>query len=128
ETGYDSWKTGADYSGNAAVWPTFTADDELGYVYLPVEAATNDIYGGNRLGNNLYTSTLVCEALKGLTIPRTGSVSHAGMLVTKTLLLAGEGLTGQPFFRAHDKKTGQILWETRIPTSGPQSGLPMTYT
>ena len=49
------------------------------------------------------------------------------MLVTKTLLFAGEGLTGLPFFRAHDKKTGEILWETRIPTAGPQSGLPMTY-
>jgi hypothetical protein len=27
------------------------------------------------------------EALRGLQIPRTGSVSHAGMLVTKTLLI-----------------------------------------
>ena len=367
EPGYDTWKTGVDYTGNAAVWPTFTADDELGYVYLPVEAPTNDIYGGNRLGNNLYSSTLVCvdirtgkavwhfqhvhhdvwdrdtptapilvdirvnntpikavvqltkqafafvfdrtngrpvwpieerpvpksdvpgeetsptqpfptkppafdlqgfskddlidftpalreqalaavqgfrlgplftppslasapdgtrgtlmvpqfngganweggaadpetgfvyvgtarnfstialapangqvtadylgsaagprgpnglpllkppygqivaydmnkgeiawavangdtppsikdnEALKGVTLPRTGSVSHAGMLVTKTLLFAGEGLTGLPFFRAHDKRTGEILWETRIPTGGPQSGLPISY-
>jgi quinoprotein glucose dehydrogenase len=367
EAGSETWKTGLDYTGNTAVWTTFTADDELGYVYLPVEAPTNDIYGGNRLGNNLYGSTLVCldirtgkpvwhfqhvhhdvwdrdtpsapilvdirvnntpvkavvqltkqafafvfdrtngrpvwpieerpvaksdvpgeetsatqpfpskppafdlqgfskddlidftpalreqaiaavegfrlgplftppslasapdgtrgtlmvpqfngganweggaadpetgfvyvgtarnfstialapangqvtadyvssgagprgpnglpllkppygqivaydmnkgeiawkiangdtppnikdnEALKGLTIPRTGSVSHAGLLVTKTLLFAGEGLTGLPVFRAHDKQTGEILWETRIPTGGPQSGLPMTY-
>jgi len=66
-------------------------------------------------------------ALQGLDIPRTGSVSHAGMLVTKTLLFAGEGLTGQPFFRAHDKKTGDIVWETKIPTGGTQTGLPMTY-
>ena len=66
-------------------------------------------------------------ALQGVNIPRTGSVSHSGMLVTKTLLFAGEGLTGQPFFRAHDKKTGAILWETRIPTGGTQTGLPMTY-
>ena len=67
------------------------------------------------------------EALRGLQIPRTGSVSHAGHACDKTLLFAGEGLTGQPFFRAHDKGTGEILWETRIPTGGPQSGLPMTY-
>src|SRR6187399_2709562 len=40
EPGYDSWKTGADYSGNAGVWTTFSVDEELGYVYLPVEAAT----------------------------------------------------------------------------------------
>ncbi|HEX4997946.1 MAG TPA: pyrroloquinoline quinone-dependent dehydrogenase [Terriglobia bacterium] len=67
------------------------------------------------------------EALRGLNIPATGSVSHAGLLVTRTLLFAGEGLTGQPYFRAHDKKTGKVLWETRIPTGGSQSGLPMTY-
>jgi glucose dehydrogenase len=66
-------------------------------------------------------------ALQGVNVPRTGSVSHAGLLVTKTLLFAGEGLTGQPFFRAHDKKTGEILWETKIPAGGTQTGLPMTY-
>jgi glucose dehydrogenase len=49
------------------------------------------------------------------------------MLVTKTLLFSGEGLTGQPFFRAIDKKTGEIVWETKIPTGGTQTGLPMTY-
>lgn len=65
-------------------------------------------------------------ALQGLNVPRTGSVSHAGLLVTKTLLFAGEGAQGQPMFRAMEKATGKILWETRIP-SGPQAGLPMTY-
>ena len=64
--------------------------------------------------------------LAGLTIPRTGSMSHAGILVTKTLLFAGEGNGGLPMFRAHDKRTGEILWETRIPV-GAQTGLPMTY-
>ena len=29
----DSWK----YTGNAGVWAPFSADDALGYVYLPVE-------------------------------------------------------------------------------------------
>ena len=37
---------------------------------------------------------------------RTGSPSHAGLLVTKTLLFAGEGWGGQPVFRAYDKATG----------------------
>jgi quinoprotein glucose dehydrogenase len=53
-------------------------------------------------------------------------MSHAGILVTKTLLFAGEGRGGLPMFRAHDKRTGEILWETRIPV-GAQTGLPMTY-
>jgi quinoprotein glucose dehydrogenase len=64
--------------------------------------------------------------LAGRQIPRTGSVSHAGILATKTLLFAGEGDGGLPVFHAYDKKTGEIIWETPIP-AGPQSGLPVTY-
>jgi quinoprotein glucose dehydrogenase len=63
--------------------------------------------------------------LKGATIGRTGSPSKAGLLATKTLLFAGEGWGGQPYFRALDKQTGGIVWETRIP--GVQTGTPMTY-
>jgi quinoprotein glucose dehydrogenase len=64
-------------------------------------------------------------ALKGLTIPKTGSGSQAGLLVTKTMLFAGEGANGQPFFHAYDKATGAEIWQTPIP--GPQTSLPMTY-
>jgi quinoprotein glucose dehydrogenase len=64
-------------------------------------------------------------ALKGLTIPKTGSPSQAGLLVTKTLLFAGEGAGGQAFFHAYDKATGAEIWQTAIP--GPQTSLPMTY-
>ncbi len=65
--------------------------------------------------------------LAGLNIPRTGSPSRSGLLVTKTLLFAGEGFGGLPMFRALDKKTGDIIWETAIPGGVVQSGLPMTY-
>ena len=74
-------------------------------------------------------------ALKGLNIPRTGTAEHAGLLLTKTLLFAGEGPglmgttaslgAGGPMFRAIDKKTGEIVWEFKLP--GNQSGVPMTY-
>ena len=64
--------------------------------------------------------------LRGITFPRTGSQSRAGILVTKTLLFAGEGYGGQPWLRALDKKSGEIIWETKIPL-GAQTGLPMTY-
>jgi quinoprotein glucose dehydrogenase len=52
----DSWA----YTGNVAVWSPFSADEELGYVYLPVESATGDFYGGHRPGNNLFAGSLVC--------------------------------------------------------------------
>lgn len=52
----DSWK----YSGNTNVWSTMSADEDLGYVYLPFGAATNDFYGGHRPGDNLFANSIVC--------------------------------------------------------------------
>jgi quinoprotein glucose dehydrogenase len=64
-------------------------------------------------------------ALKGLTIPKTGSPSQAGIMVTKTLVFAGEGAGGQAVLHAYDKATGEEIWQTALP--GPQVSLPMTY-
>lgn len=52
----DSWK----YTGNANVWAPLSADDELGYVYLPISTPTNNFYGGERPGNGLFGESLVC--------------------------------------------------------------------
>jgi quinoprotein glucose dehydrogenase len=61
EFGNDTWLNDSwAYTGNTAVWSPFTADDDLGYVYLPVESATGDFYGGHRPGNNLFAGSLVC--------------------------------------------------------------------
>ena len=49
----------------------------------------------------------------------------AGILVTKTLVLAGEGYGGGPHFYAYDKATGEIIADLDIPAS--QTSLPMTY-
>ena len=51
----DSWQ----YSGGTNVWSMLSVDDELGYVYLPIGTATNDFYGGHRLGDNLFAESLV---------------------------------------------------------------------
>jgi len=58
-------------------------------------------------------------------IPRTGKVSRAGLLVTKTLVFAGEGASGSPVLRALDKATGATIAEIELPNA--QVGLPMTY-
>jgi quinoprotein glucose dehydrogenase len=61
EFGNDTWQNDSwAYTGNTAVWSPFSADEELGYVYLPVESATGDYYGGHRPGNNLFAGSLVC--------------------------------------------------------------------
>jgi glucose dehydrogenase len=71
-------------------------------------------------------------ALKGLTIPRTGQSGAVGVLVSKTLIVAGDPLaTTAPnrprgaMLRAYDKKTGQEVGAVYMPA--PQSGTPMTY-
>ncbi len=64
-------------------------------------------------------------ALAGLEIPRTGVETKAGLLLTKTLLFAGEGVGGGPKLRAHDKQTGEIIAEFDLP--GTQTGQPFTY-
>jgi quinoprotein glucose dehydrogenase len=71
-------------------------------------------------------------ALKGLNIPRTGRTGRIGTLVTKTLLIAGEGgfntlPSGQrgALLRAYDKATGADAGA--VPMPAPQTGSPMTY-
>ena len=71
-------------------------------------------------------------ALKGLTIPRTGRQGRIGVLVTKTLVVAGEGgfftaPNGQrgAMLRAYDKASGREVGSVYMPA--PQSGSPMTY-
>ena len=51
----ESWR----YSGNANVWPPMSADEETGYVFLPVGTSTSDYYGGHRLGDNLFAESIV---------------------------------------------------------------------
>jgi len=65
-------------------------------------------------------------ALKGMKLANTGGIGlQATLLVTKTLLVAGEGWGGDPVIRAYDKKTGAVLAEVRIP--GMMGSMPMTY-
>ncbi len=64
-------------------------------------------------------------ALEGVELPRTGKATRAGLLVTRSLLFAGESWSGDPVFRAHDKSSGEIIAEIELPAS--QTGLPMTY-
>jgi len=72
-------------------------------------------------------------ALKGISIPRTGRPGRIGVLVTKNLVIAGEGgfftaPNGQrgAMLRAYDKMTGQEAGAVYMPA--PQTGSPMTYT
>jgi quinoprotein glucose dehydrogenase len=72
-------------------------------------------------------------ALKGLDVPPTGRPgNNVGTLVTKTLLIAGEGNYGPTpsgtrgaMLRAYDKSNGKEVSAYQLPA--PQTGSPMTY-
>ncbi|NNM31707.1 MAG: PQQ-binding-like beta-propeller repeat protein [Gemmatimonadetes bacterium] len=63
--------------------------------------------------------------LQGVDLPNTGARSHATKLVTRTLLMYGEGRGAAPIFRAVDKKTGEELGQVELPA--PTLTAPMTY-
>lgn len=65
EVGFETWlDDGVEFTGNAGVWAPMSGDPELGLVYLPVESATGDRYGGDRPGDNLFANSLVAVDIK----------------------------------------------------------------
>src|SRR3972149_5943762 len=63
EPGADTWKNGSTIGtpgmGKKDAWATYSADPELGLVYIPVGMPPSDEYGGHRPGDNLYGNSLV---------------------------------------------------------------------
>lgn len=116
----DSWR----YTGNTGAWTGLAADQELGYVYIPVEDATGDYYGGHRLGNNLFSSSLVClDAKTGRRIWHYQLIHHdiwdydpATPPVLLDVTVAGRPrklvvqLTKQAFAYVFDRVTGEPIW------------------
>ncbi len=60
EFGYETWPPNAyRYIGGANVWAGFSVDEERGIIFCPTGSAAFDFWGGNRLGDNLYSNCLV---------------------------------------------------------------------
>ena len=125
ESGVETWLDGSwTYSGMANVWTMFSADLELGYVYLPTGAPTNDMYGGHRPGNNLYANSLVCvDATTGERVWHFQTVHHdlwdydnnvAPILMDITVdgrdIKAVVQLTKQAIAYTFDRITGEPVW------------------
>jgi len=126
----DSWKE----VGAANVWAPKSADEELGYVYLPVSTPTNDYYGGHRPGDGLYGDSLVClEAATGKMIWHYQLIHHglwdydppaAPNLIDITVggkpIKAVAQVTKQAFVYVFDRVTGEPVWpieERPVPAS-----------
>jgi quinoprotein glucose dehydrogenase len=63
EFGAETWKNGSKVGtegvGKNDAWATYSADPELGLVYIPVGMPLMDEYGGHRPGDNLYGNSIV---------------------------------------------------------------------
>ena len=136
EYGTDSWADDSwQYSGHAPVWSLFSADEELGMVYMPVTSPTSDMYGGHRGGDNLYGQSLVAvDAETGERVWHFQTVHHglwdydppaAPILMDINVdgreIKAVTQLTKQAFAFVFDRASGEPVWpieERPVPQSG----------
>ncbi len=135
ELGADTWEGDSNaYTGNAGVWTPFSADPELGLVYLPTEAPTHDFYGGHRPGDNLFSSSLVAvEAATGERVWHRQLVHHdvwdydtpappilVDIEVEGRPIPAVVQVTKQSWAYVFDRRTGEPVWpleEREVPGS-----------
>ncbi len=131
EVGNETWLTRLDeqqasweYTGNTNMWAWPSADEELGYVYLPLSTPTNDYYGGHRPGDNLFAESLVAlDARTGERIWHFQAVHHgvwdydfpaAPNLVDITVdgrdIKAIAIVSKQGFTYVFDRVTGEPVW------------------
>tara|TARA_Y100001001_G_scaffold45720_1_gene40827 strand:+ start:989 stop:2902 length:1914 start_codon:yes stop_codon:yes gene_type:complete len=126
----DSWKV----TGATNIWTMLSVDPELGYVYLPIGNPGNDWYGGQRLGDNLFgTSIVALDVENGERVWHYQIVHHelwdydppaAPTLVDITVngreIKALAQVSKQAFIYVLDRVTGEPVWpieERAVPLS-----------
>jgi quinoprotein glucose dehydrogenase len=135
EPGYETWLAGsAEYTGNAGVWARMSADEDLGLVYVPVEAPLSDRYGGERPGYNLFGNSLVClDAQTGEIVWFQQLIHHdiwdwdnptapilMDLVVDGEPIKAVAQITKQGWVYTFDRVTGEPVWpieERPVPLS-----------
>ena len=135
EFGVDTWSDDSwRYTGHANLWSLVSADEQLGYAYLPLTSPTSDMYGGHRPGDNLFSSTLVCvNCLTGERVWHQQLAHHdlwdydlpaapvlADITVDGRAIRAVVQVTKQAFAFVFDRATGQPVWpieERPVPQS-----------
>ena len=131
--GNDSWRD----SGDLGSWCCLSADEEMGYVYVPFTAPTAAYYGGHRPGDNLYSNSLVAiDVITGERVWHFQMVHHdvweydnVGPPVLGDIVVEGRPIkavmqankTGWVY--VFDRVTGEPVWPIEeIPV--PQSDVP----
>jgi quinoprotein glucose dehydrogenase len=128
EFGADTWKKGSKVGmkgvGKVDAWGTYSADPELGLVYIPVGMPIADEYGGLRPGNNLFSSSVVAIDTKtgkrkwhyqfvhhdiwDYDTPMAPNVLDATIDGQRRKIIAAT--TKQGFVYVLDRVTGQPIW------------------
>ena len=148
EFGVDTWLNESwRYSGNANVWSMLAGDNELGHVYLPTGTTTNDYYGVDRLGDNLFSETLIAVDVEtGQRVWHFQAVHHGlwdydfpthpnlvDVVVDGRPIKAIAQVSKQGFVYVFDRETGVPIWpieerpvpqETNMPGEVPSRTQP----
>jgi quinoprotein glucose dehydrogenase len=135
EFGNETWENDSwSYTGKVSGWTIYSADEELGYIYVPLNTAAPDYYGGHRLGDNLFSDTLLClDVETGKRVWHYQLIHHdlwdydppaAPNLLDVTVngrrIRAVAQITKQGFVFAFDRATGEPIWpidERPVPPS-----------
>lgn len=135
EFGNETWeKDSWAYTGNVNLWSMISADEDAGLAYFPLSSPTNDMYGGHRLGDNLFSDSLVCvKCATGERVWHYQTVHHdlwdydlpsapilADITVGGRQIKAVVQLTKQALTFVFDRMTGQPVWpieERPVPPS-----------
>jgi quinoprotein glucose dehydrogenase len=135
EPGVQTWENDSwQHTGNTNVWTIMSCDEQSGYVYLPFSTPSNDYYGGQRPGHNLFADSLVAlQAETGQRVWHFQMVHHgvwdydlpaAPNLVDITVegrrIQAVAQVTKHGFCFVFDRVTGAPIWpieERAVPPS-----------
>ena len=138
ESGNETWQEGSwKTTGGANAWTMMSADDELGYVYLPFSSPANDWYGGQRPGDGLFGESLVClDARTGRRVWHFQIVHHGlwdyhlpavpnliDVRVNGTPVKAVAQVSKQGLVYVFDRVTGRPIWPIEE-RPVPQSAVP----
>ena len=125
EFGLDTWLNDSwSYTGNTGSWGQSSIDEQLGLVYLGVESATGDYYGGPRPGNNLFGESLVAVDIETgqrkwhYQFVHHGIWDHdnpcapilADVMINGRLRKIVAQPSKQAFLYVLDRETGQPIW------------------
>ena len=142
EFGFETWEdNSALRNGNTGAWAQFSADLELGLVYVPVEMPTGDFYGGHRPGNTLFDESLVALDIKTGKRKWHYQITHHGVWdydppcapILFDMTLSGRRVkalaqpTKQSFLFVLNRETGEPIWPIEE-RPVPQSSVPKEKT